>query len=163
MKTVLILRHAKSDWGNSSLADFDRPLNKRGRAAAPVMGALLRTEQLVPDLIITSAAKRARKTAKLAAAACGYEGDIMEAPDLYLAGAQAYIQQLRSAPETAHRVMVVGHNPDVEELIRLLTGRQERMPTAALAQIDCRIATWRALSSTCEAELVNLWRPRDLA
>ena len=90
MKTLLILRHAKSDWETPDVADHDRPLNGRGKRDAPRMGRLLRDENLVPDLIISSTAKRARKTAKLVAEASGYEGEIRLAETLYLAGPEAY-------------------------------------------------------------------------
>ena len=76
MKTLLILRHAKSSWNNLDLPDYDRPLNKRGKRDAPRMGDFLRHQDLVPDLIISSTAKRAKKTAKLFAKAVGYKEKI---------------------------------------------------------------------------------------
>jgi phosphohistidine phosphatase len=94
MKTLLILRHAKSDWGNSRLADYDRPLNERGKGDAPRMGQLLRDEDIVPDLIITSSAERAQTTAELAAIASGYENEITYTRRLYHAAPDAYIELL---------------------------------------------------------------------
>ncbi len=76
MKTLLVLRHAKSSWKDSGLADHDRPLNKRGKHDAPRMGTLLAKEDLVPDLIISSSAKRAKSTAEAVAMNCGYDGEI---------------------------------------------------------------------------------------
>jgi phosphohistidine phosphatase len=83
MKTLLILRHAKSSWKDLELPDQDRPLNKRGRHDAPLMGKILRQEDLIPDLIESSTAFRAKKTAKLVAKACKYKGDIAFDNSLY--------------------------------------------------------------------------------
>lgn len=162
MKTLLILRHAKSDWGTPDAADHDRPLNGRGKRDAPRMGQLLRDEQLVPDLMISSTAKRARKTARLLAEASGYEGEIKLAETLYLAGPEAYLDVLRQTPEVCQSVMVIGHNPGLEELIEALTGETESLSTAALAQVRLPIAHWSELSEDIEGELVNVWRPREL-
>lgn len=163
---LLILRHAKSSWKASGLADHDRPLNKRGLRDAPRMGWLLREEDLLPDLILSSTALRARKTAEIVAEKSGYEGELEYRSDFYGAGPEAYLDVLSSLTDEYSRVMVVGHNPGLEDLLELLTGEIEKMPTAALAQVALPIQTWRELSdieeSSLEGELVNLWRPRDL-
>lgn len=161
MKTLLILRHAKSEWDEPGVADHDRTLSPRGKRDAPRMGKHLRAKQLVPDLIICSTAKRARKTAKLVAEACGYEGEIRLEEDLYLAEADAYLDVLREAPEECQSVMVVGHNPGLEELLETLTGGAEALPTAALAQVTLPIARWQDLDGDIEGELVGLWLPRE--
>lgn len=164
---LLILRHAKSSWKVSGLADHERPLNKRGLQDAPRMGWLLREEDLLPDLILSSTAVRARKTAEIVAEKSGYEGELEYRSDFYGAGPEAYLGALSSLTDEYSRVMVVGHNPGLEELLELLTGEFEKMPTAALAQVVLPIQTWRELSdieeSSLEGELVNLWRPRDLS
>lgn len=162
MKTLLILRHAKSSWSNPGLADHDRPLNKRGKKDAPRMGELLRHEDLVPELIISSSARRARSTAELVAEHSGCEGPLWLERDLYAAGAEAYLGVLVAIPDEYRRVMVVGHNPDLEELLEALIGEYERLPTAALAQVSLPIDSWRDLDEETEAELVNLWRPKEL-
>jgi phosphohistidine phosphatase len=162
MKTLLILRHAKSSWKNSDLADHDRPLNKRGKRDAPRMGELLVREALVPDLIICSSAKRAKKTTKLLAKESGYEGEIFFERDLYAAWPEAYINALCAVPDEYERVMIVGHNPGLEDLLALLTGEAERMPTAALADISLPIEHWEELSFEVEGELRNIWRPKEL-
>jgi len=86
MKTILILRHAKSSWKHSELSDHDRPLNKRGEREAPRVGQLLRDEGLLPEVILSSTARRARDTAQIAAEKCGYESEIRFIPDLYMGG-----------------------------------------------------------------------------
>jgi len=162
MKTLLILRHAKSSWSDPSLADHDRPLNKRGKRDAPSMGELMRSEELTPDLIISSSAKRARTTAEIVAEYSGYEGEMWLERDLYAAEAEAYLATLKSLPDEYKTVMVVGHNPGLEELVEELTEDYERMPTAALAQVSLPIERWRELDDETEGELVYVWRPKEL-
>ena len=162
MKTLLILRHAKSSWKDASLSDHDRPLNKRGKRDAPRMGALIRDEGLVPDLILSSTARRAKATAQAAAEACGYEDQVVLTPELYHAGPESYLMALYSLPDHYERVMVVGHNPGVEELLEDLCGATERMPTAALAQVALPIGAWSELQLEGEGQLVNLWLPKAL-
>jgi phosphohistidine phosphatase len=161
MKTLLILRHAKSEWDEPGVADHDRTLSGRGKRDAPRMGQRLRAEQLAPDLIVSSSAKRARKTAKLVAEACGYEGEIQLEPDLYMAGPEAYLEVLQEAPDSCETVMVVGHNPGLEELLETLTGEAEALPTAAVAQVTLPIESWRELSEDIEGKLANLWLARE--
>jgi phosphohistidine phosphatase len=163
MKTLLLLRHAKSSWGNPGLADHDRPLNKRGKRDAPRIGELLRREELVPHLIISSTARRARVTAELVAEHSGYAGSLRLEADLYAAGAEAYLEGLANLPDEYERVMVVGHNPGLEELLEAIIGGYERLPTAALAEVRLPVQRWRDLNDETEGELVNLWRPKELS
>lgn len=163
MKTLLILRHAKSSWDNAYLADHDRPLNARGKADAPRMGRLLAQEDLTPQVIYSSSAERALATAEAVALACGYEDALAVRRNLYHADPLDYLEVLQSAPETAQCVMVVGHNPGLEELVEALTGTAAQMPTAALAQVELPVAQWRDVNEETLGRLVQLWRPRDLA
>src|SRR6266511_5147806 len=104
MKTLLLLRHAKSSWKHPELADHDRPLNKRGNRTAPLMGALLQDEDLIPDLILCSSAARTHNTALLVAKTCTYIGEIKSTRKLYLAEPQDYIEVLRQVAEKHVRV-----------------------------------------------------------
>lgn len=160
MKTLLVLRHAKSSWNDASLADHDRPLKKRGRQSAPRMGRWVASRDLVPDLIISSTAVRARETAAAVAEACAYAGEIALAPELYGAQPADVIAQLHAV--AAERVMVVGHNPTLEELVGDLTGVDARMPTAALAQIEIDVEQWSDVRLDGGATLVNLWLVKEL-
>ncbi|MBN2003359.1 MAG: histidine phosphatase family protein [Anaerolineae bacterium] len=160
MKTLLILRHAKSSWKDGSLADYERPLNKRGERDAPEAGYWLRKKDLTPELILCSPARRARQTAELAAEACGYEGEIVARQALYASGAGAYLDALHELDDAYQQVMVVGHNPDLEELLAMLTGSLEALPTAALAEVVLPIARWAALDEGVDGELRHLWTPR---
>jgi phosphohistidine phosphatase SixA/predicted ArsR family transcriptional regulator len=163
MKTLLVLRHAKSSWKDTNIPDHDRPLNKRGKQDAPRMGLLLRSEDLLPDLIVSSTAKRARDTVKYVAEESGYGGDILWSESLYAAEPQAYIETLRNLPAGFERVMVVGHNPGLEELIAMLTDEWEPMPTAALAEITLQIDNWSDIGYEPVGKLVKVWRPRELS
>ncbi len=154
MKTILILRHAKSDWGDPSLADFDRPLAKRGLKDAPQMGDVLAQFEVVPDKIISSTAKRAKQTAELVAEACGYRKlSIQWESTFYGANSDDLIDMLRRLPDRVERPMLVGHNPTMEETVStLLTGAEDwaggiaiRMPTAALVCLDVDIVEWTTL------------------
>jgi phosphohistidine phosphatase len=161
MKTLLILRHAKSSWKDENTADHDRPLNKRGKASAPQMGELIRKEGLVPDIILSSTARRARRTAELAAEAAGYSGDIRLLGELYAAPPEAYIEALSGLEDGIHRAMVVGHNPGLEDLLQTLTYVVQSLPTAALACIDLPIERWSELTQRTRGKLANIWRPKE--
>jgi phosphohistidine phosphatase len=126
------------------------------------MGRLLAREDLTPDLIISSSAKRALTTAELAASSAGYESEIQVTRQLYHAGPEDYIEALNGVSDGYDRVMVVGHNPGMEELVEQLSGHYQRMPTAALAYIELAIAVWADLDEEVNGRLVNLWRPKEL-
>lgn len=163
MKTLMLLRHAKSSWKDESLEDHERPLNKRGKKTAPVMGHLIRDQGLVPELIVSSTAVRARKTAEAAAKECSYPGNITLTEELYLATAGEILRYAQErTEETLSRIMLVGHNPGMEELVALLSGQRERFPTAALAVLELDIGSWRQLELGVDAKLKNLWRPKEL-
>jgi phosphohistidine phosphatase len=162
MKTLLILRHAKSSWKNSYLGDYDRPLNKRGKRDGPRMGALLRREQLIPDLIISSSAVRAIMTAETVAKYAGYDREIAVTRSLYHADPSSYFNVLNELVGDYDRVMVVGHNPGMEELLEELTNVYERMTTATLAQVILPIDDWQQLDDAVLGKLVSIWRPKEL-
>src|SRR5687767_14307674 len=162
MKTLLVLRHAKSSWNDPALDDHERPLNKRGRRDAPRMGELVREYGLIPDAVISSDAVRARLTAEAVAEAARYAGEILLDRHLYLAGPADILSRLRTVQENAATVMIVGHNPGLEKLVEQLTGEREDLPTAALAQIGLPIDQWRGLNLSTRGTLVGLWRPEEL-
>jgi phosphohistidine phosphatase len=162
MKSLLILRHAKSSWKDPNLADHDRPLNKRGKRDAPRMGRLMRLEGLEPDLILCSTAKRARQTAEAVVEEHGYEGEILLDRELYSFDYEPYLEALTALSDEFGCVMIVGHNPAMEELIEALTGEYQRFPTAALAELNLPITSWREADEIEDGELVNLWRPKEL-
>jgi len=162
MKTLLILRHAKSSWDEPGLDDCERPLNKRGEKDAPRVGQLLKAKNLVPDLIITSSAKRARQTSELVSKHCRCPGKIEKLKTLYADGPAAYVKALSSIKGDPVRVLIVGHNPDIETLLEDLTGRTERLPTAALALVELPIQRWTDFSPATKGRLLDIWRPKEL-
>ncbi len=162
MKTLLILRHAKSSWKDEHVEDHDRPLNKRGKRDVPRIGELLQQAKLVPELIISSTAKRARKTASRLAKKCGYQGIIELDGTLYLAPPEAYLAAIRKIDDPVGCALVVGHNPGLEQLLAMLTGHDTHLPTAALAHVQLDVAAWRDVNSQMRGSLVELWQPREL-
>ena len=161
MKTLLLLRHAKSSWKHPELPDHDRPLNKRGKQDAPRIGRLVRDKGLVPDLIMSSTAKRARKTAKIVAKTCSYTGEVELKPAIYHAGPRTYIEVLSHLSDDYQRIMLVGHNPGMEELLGMLIGEIEPIPTATLALVLLPLDQWRELNHETTGKLTNLWRPGE--
>ena len=163
MKTLLILRHAKSSWGEPALADIQRPLNKRGKHDAPRIGELIKEMGLVPDTILSSPAVRAMKTAEAAADRCGYEGEIEIRENFYPGSPDDYIDAINNLPDACARVMVVGHNPGLEELLSDLTGESEPLPTAALAQVELAIQRWIDLDDKVLGKVAQIWRIKELS
>lgn len=162
MRKLLLLRHAKSGWKKRAVPDHDRPLKKRGKRDAPRMGRLLKERGLLPDLILSSTATRAQETAELVAESCGYEGDIQLKEALYFSGSGIYARVLRKTPDEYQTVLMVGHNPVLEDFVQALTGRYERLPTAALVSIEFDIDRWQDLEPGMEGKLVDVWRPKEL-
>jgi phosphohistidine phosphatase len=161
MKKLLLLRHAKSGR-DDDVDDHERPLNARGKKVAPRVGKLLREKRLRPDLIVTSTATRAFKTAHLVAEACGYAGLVQQDRSLYLASPAQHVRVAQVVDDGVGCLLLVGHNPGIELLVEQLTGIPESMPTAALAVVNVPIATWCALDATCRCTLQRVWRPKQL-
>jgi phosphohistidine phosphatase len=162
MKTLLILRHAKSSRDEPYLPDHDRPLTERGKRDAERIGTLLLERQLVPELILSSTAKRARKTASRVAQACGSAEEIQMTSRLYEAHPSQFIELLREVEDRHATVLVVAHNPGLEGLVWHLTGQRESLPTAALAQVTLPIDRWQDLGVPPGGQLVQVWRPKEL-
>jgi phosphohistidine phosphatase len=154
VRTLLVMRHAKSAWSNPLLADLDRPLTGRGKKDAKQMGREMRARGLAPDLVVTSPAKRARSTAKRVARVL--ETPISPADALYDGGVEGCLQVIASLPEEAQCVLIIGHNPTFEELIHLLTGRWITLKTATLVALELPINHWAELDANtrCRVRLV---------
>ena len=162
MKTLLLMRHAKSNQVDHKLKEHLRPLTKKGEQRATEMGAWILERELLPQLILTSTAVRACRTADLAAQASGYRGEIQLIDQLYMAEADEIIRLLRTLSDGLERVMVVGHNPGLESLIPLLTKQIVSLPTAGVAYLRLPIEHWRELKVKTHAELVEVWRPKEV-
>lgn len=154
MKLLTLLRHAKSDWGDPTLADFDRPLNDRGRRDAPLIGQFFQQAGLTPDLLVSSPARRARQTCDLFAQEVGYKKRITWEEAIYMAGSEALLAVVRSLPDEAGHVLLVGHNPGFEDLAGELMGAGPgayslRLPTAAVAHLALAVDVWREVQPGC--------------
>ena len=160
MRTLLILRHAKSSWDAPDLDDYDRPLNKRGRKEAKAVGKFMR--ERLPELVLTSTAVRAKETVALWQRAARYQGPIEEHREFYLAGPDRYLEALSGLGTRSATTMVVGHNPGLEELVHRLTGRHESMPTAAVAEVELATDSWAQVAFGTVARLVQIWRVKEL-
>jgi phosphohistidine phosphatase len=162
MKTLLLLRHAKSSWDNPHLDDFERPLNKRGRKTAKRVGKYLVEQDLVPGLIVSSPARRARKTARRVAKKSGYSQKIELDKRLYLSDVASHLAVVDEFPPGIERVLLVGHNPGLSDFLKRLTDLDEELSTAALARVELDIANWAECTAETRGRLAELWRPREL-
>lgn len=170
-KVLYLLRHAKSSWSQSELSDFDRPLNDRGRTAAPRMAAYMKRHDLVPALVLCSSARRAAQTWDLMSAAFDSDITVKHQRSLYLAAPSRLLAALSHVPATIERVLVIAHNPGLAHLALSLAGPEsepqaleelrQKYPTAALAEIHLTTDTWSKLADSA-ARLNRFVRPRDL-
>jgi phosphohistidine phosphatase len=148
MKTIYFLRHAKSSWKDAELSDIDRPLNKRGRENAPLMGRHLRTLRVKPQLIIASPSKRTMTTALIVADRIGYEErNIKIDMELYGANVAQIARLLYHLDDNLKKVMLVGHNPSFTLIVDYFTGQPiDNMPTSGLVQIDFDVKSWQEIT-----------------
>lgn len=161
MKTLYVLRHAKSSWDNDSLSDFERPLNERGFETAPIMGKIMRENDFVPEMIVCSTAKRAEQTAQLVKESAKFEAEIKFEDAIYEASSMTLLRIVSEISDEFGRALIVGHNPGFENLVRVLTGKSETMPTAALAVIDLEIESWNEANAD-SGNLREFIRPKDI-
>jgi phosphohistidine phosphatase len=162
MVTLLVLRHAKAEQGDG-LADDQRELAPRGRKAARKMGELARDEGLLPQRILSSTSIRTRQTVELFVEAARCDAPVEYLQELYLAAPRAYLEALAKHAAGATRVMLVGHNPGLEDLVRELTGEVVSLPTAALVECVLPLENFESAVSRKEAgaELRRIFRPKD--
>jgi phosphohistidine phosphatase len=159
------MRHAKSSWTEEGKTDFERSLNKRGRRVAPLMGEYVHSQGVVPDKIISSSAVRAQQTTELFVNSCaGVDtNDVRFVKYLYHAPASEYLDTLeRFDDENAETLMLVGHNPGLENLIYQLSQSHETMPTATIARFGLGDVDWVALRNPFKATLLDVWRPKEI-
>ncbi len=149
MKTVFLLRHAKSSRTDDNLADFDRPLNKRGLETMPFVGEKIFDNRFQIDLILSSPAKRAKQTAILIKETAQIAADIRYDERIYEASPHRLLEVIAAIEDDKNSIMLVGHNPGLEGLIRVLTGETRSMETAALAVIDLQTEKWSETKAGC--------------
>ncbi len=161
MKTITLLRHAKSSWDDSTIVDFDRPLNERGRTNSPEMAHRLRAAGIRPSLILSSPAKRAWSTAKIFAREISYPLEFLQRDrNLYHAGLQQLFDVIATQDEGFNSILVVGHNPGLTDLANeLLPGLTTNMPTAAFVAVLVDTDTWD-LRGRRSADLIEYNYPK---
>ena len=143
MRTLYLLRHAKSSWKDLTLPDFDRPLKDRGRKAAKRIGKYLGAEKLSDPLVICSPAVRTRETAEIVLKHAHLPVAVRSEELIYEASLRHLVQVVSEIPDDKQVVILIGHNPGFEELLAYLTGEGRRMPTGALAKIKLDVESWK--------------------
>lgn len=169
-KRLILLRHAKSAWDNSTTADIDRPLSSRGRKAAPMIGAHLGRRGLIPDLVLCSTAQRTMETLDLVSAGWPIKPIVKKLKSLYLAMPREMMTKVQSSGGTANTVMLVGHNPGIEDLASWLSGDGDpalraslsrKFPTGAIAVIEFNVDEWRDADAET-GQLVEFTTPKQI-
>ncbi|MGH2954127.1 MAG: SixA phosphatase family protein [Solirubrobacterales bacterium] len=167
MKRLYLLRHAKSSWDDPTLTDHDRPLAPRGRRAAEVMAKHLQRNGIAPALVLCSGSRRTHQTLTRIAPGLGDSAEVQIRPELYAAASADLLEVLRGQPDEIGSVMVIGHNPGIQDLaLSLARGGPEiarvrrKFPTAALATLELE-GSWRGLAPGT-AELTSFVKPKEL-
>ncbi len=143
MKNLYLIRHAKSDWSDESKSDFERGLNKRGQRAIYTMADALKKKKVMPDLILSSSATRAKLTAEGLAKEIGYSGKIKYLDALYMAEPLDVISMLKEIKDTYHHLFIVGHNPETTEFTNLMLDQYiENVPTLGIVAFELPIKSW---------------------
>ena len=161
MKTLYLIRHAKSDWNNPLLSDFDRPLNKRGKKDAPFMGNVLAKAHIHPDLIVSSPAIRAQMTAIEIAKKIGYDRDsILYNETLYAASSDEIQRVLKSVSSSHKTVFLIGHNPGLTEFAEYISGHSiENISTCGIVCVKLKEDDWSSITEN-SAQFVSFDYPK---
>jgi phosphohistidine phosphatase len=169
MKTLILMRHAKSAWDKADLPDIERPLSPRGRKAAPLMGARLKKAGYRPDVVLCSTAVRARETLELLVPDLPKKAKVQHLKELYMAVPREMLNIIAKVPDSAETVMVIGHNPGLGSLAGWLAGEgdsellskvRRKFPTAAAAVITFDVPRWAEVAGE-GGTLTAFLRPRD--
>ena len=151
MKTLYLVRHAKSSWKYPNLDDFERPLNKRGRKNAPFMGSVLKKLKVAPDLVISSPANRAAMTARIIAAAISYPlENILYSETIYEFSENVLIHVVKQIDDAVNKAMVVGHNPAINGLANYIGDQPiSNIPTCGVFCVELDISSWAKIGEHC--------------
>jgi phosphohistidine phosphatase len=159
MKTLLLLRHAHAHGGGSHMADHDRPLSPAGESQALEIGRRLARENLRPELVLSSTAERARSTGDALLAAGLEQTPIESSVRLYGAGPIVFLEFLRGIPDQVRTVLLIAHNPGLEEFLHLLTGDRPVLAPGTLARVAVTVDRWGDLMDGAVGRLTGLWPP----
>jgi phosphohistidine phosphatase len=161
MRQILVYRHAKAEKSDGDIPDPQRRLLPRGRRQCESIGVQLAERGLLPDAVVTSSAVRARETAARTAESAGFTGAITEEEILYDATPRTYLSVLQDLPEGTERIMLVGHNPTVEEFVEHASGQVSRMKTAHLAVLETDLASWREIAPDTRFTVADYLEPEE--
>lgn len=159
MKKLFIIRHAKSSWKDSSLDDFERPLNKRGKLNAPLMGERLKERNAVPDIILSSPALRAKSTAEIIAKKVKYSKKILFKSDIYDVGESAIREVFKKLNDENSVVFLFGHNPDLNMLAEEYVDFEKNIPTCGVVEIEFDCRKWKDISAA-NAKFISFDYPK---
>jgi phosphohistidine phosphatase len=162
MRTLFLLRHAKFNGKDENLPDFERPLNGRGKRTAKTLGHYVRTNEILFELILSSPAVMTRETTERMLKAAKLSTEVRYDQRIYAAGAARLTEVVSQIDNDRRVVMIVGHNPGVEELLSFLTGNKVQTPAGALAKLTSRATKWTTLAGAGKATLEWLIKPREL-
>jgi phosphohistidine phosphatase len=154
------MRHAKSSWDDHRLTDHDRPLNDRGRRAAPLIGQKLLDHQFRPDVVLASTATRVRETLAALQSKWSFEPTVFFEKSLYLASRESLLAHVKGLHDSWNEVIVIGHNPGMGDLVSHLSGDFVDMPTAAVAIFESNTESWSDANAVWQRK--HLWYPREL-
>ena len=161
MKTLLIMRHAKSSWKDKELPDHDRPLKKKGRKDIANMAKILKKKSLIPDLVLSSTAARSKETATLMIDKLNYKGKLELIKEFYMAEPETYVKHISGVPDKVEILLIVGHNPGLEGLVMTLGDKITSLPTGSIAKMYLFIDKWSELTSETDGEINHVWIPED--
>jgi phosphohistidine phosphatase len=161
MKTLLLLRHAKSSKDDPGLKDFERPLSERGEKDSQLIGEYIRKRKIKADLVISSPAERARQTAELVMKPAGLKVELRFDKRIYDAGVRSLLDVVSQIEDTANAIIMIGHNPGFEELLEALTGEVGNLPTASLACLELNVDKWSKVRAGV-GDLKWLMAPKEL-
>lgn len=156
------MRHAKSSWDGPPIDDFDRPLNQRGRLAAPLMGRLLSDRGIQVDIVIASTAVRVKETLAGLLPEWNCDPEVLWERTIYLAPVEQLLSTISGLHDSWHSVMIVGHNPGLSELLGRLSNNPQHLPTGAIAMLDASAETWPQSLTLRPWRQVALWKPKEL-
>lgn len=162
MRTLILMRHAKSDWKQPDLADYDRPLNARGRGAVPVMAAHLQTQRVFAEVILTSSSARTLETVRLLQQTWAAEAEVLNEKALYLASPNEIAQHVQALHDSWTSAMVVAHNPGICALACHLAEEDLEMPTAAVVVLQADVDCWAGSIAGAKWQLAGYWKPKAL-
>lgn len=161
-RQLILMRHGKSSWDHPGLSDYDRPLNDRGVKASRLMARFLAAQQWTPETVLCSTAKRTQSTWDEVTDEIAWNGNRIDCEDLYLASPQTILHTIQAVSNKVTSVLVLGHNPGLEELLEVWTGHVGKFPTAALAVMRFELPEWRELSWNLRPVENSVWKPKEL-